>query len=249
MKPGRGEPNVGTGRRDVVFEAVRLMYGGCGVSLAYEGSEANDARQCAAVKNELRRLIDLMGSAGRSSTISLRLSRIGMDVDEGLARSHLEELIREAAVYGMSIMIHAEEPHRSDRALAVYKSVAERYPTAGFTLQANLQRAERDMADLLPFSGRIRIVEGKLPLAVKDGRADSAEAYLRLAERAIASGRPVSIATHDESLLREVGRRGLLAAANAEVEMLHGVRPDFQQTVRSVGRLRVYLSYYGRLMV
>ncbi|WP_372631007.1 proline dehydrogenase family protein [Cohnella sp.] len=244
MMQGSGVPKVGMGRGDAVYDAVRLLYCGYGVSLAFDGGEADDVGKCLAVKNELRRLIDMLGSAGRSSTISLSLSRIGLDIDQEFARGNLEELIREAAVYGMSIMIHAEEPCRTDRVLAMYKAVAERYRSAGITLQANLQRTERDMADLLPLSGRVRIVKGRHAIVAESDIKDSAEAYLRLVERAIASGSSVSIATHDEAILREAGRRGLLAAANAEVEMLQGVRTDLLQEIRSDGgRPRVYLSY------
>ncbi|XID91330.1 proline dehydrogenase family protein [Paenibacillaceae bacterium WGS1546] len=243
MKTGSEGAVVGTKREDAVYEAVRLMYQGYRVSLSYLGGEASGVRECAAVKNELRRLIDMLGSAGRSSTILLALSRIGLDIDEELACRHLEELIGEAAVYGISVMIHAEESSRTDRVLAVYKAVAERRRDVGITIRAGLRRSENDLADIWPFSGRIRIVKDE-HRTFADDAGDIAEAYLRLADHAIASGRPVSMAVHDEAILREAGRLGLLAAANAEVELMRGVRTDLLQAAKSCGgRPRIYLSY------
>lgn len=243
MKIGSRGTVVGTKREDAVYESVKLMYRGYNVSLSYIGGEASGVRQCAAVKNELRRLIDMLGSAGRSSTILLELSRIGMDIDEDLTYRHLEELIREAAVFGISITIHEEEHSRTDRVLAMYKAVAERRRDVGITIQSGLRRTENDLADIWPFFGRIRIVKDE-HRASADDAGDIAEAYLRLADQAIASGRPVSMAMHDEAILREAGRRGLLAAANAEVELMHGVRTDLLQAARSGGgRPRMNLSY------
>jgi len=241
MKMGSEYAFVGMKREDAVYEAVRLMYRGYSTSLAYIGGEANGARECVAAKNELRRLIDMLGTAGRSSTILVGLDRIGLGVDEELAFRHLEELIREAAVYGIAITIGAEEPDRTSSVLNMYKRAANLYPSVGVTLWADSRHAEEELSGILPFSGRIRILEGE--------DRDSA-AYLRLARKAIASGRLVSLAAVSEAIRREVRSLGLPAALNAEIELPYGMRSELLDEARTRGdRPRVILAYGGRAMV
>jgi len=233
---------VGQIREDAVCEAVRLKYRGYGVSLAYKTEEPTSLRDCEETKNELLRLVGMLGIAGRSSTISVDLSRIGLNVSDELAYRHLAELIGEAAIFGMSIMINAEEPSKTERILRIYERAADRYSSLGITLQAGLPGAERDLGDILPLRGRIRIVKGEHRDLGSSAAAEGT--FLRLVEQAIASGRFVSIATHDEAIHREARRRGLLSTMNAEIEMLHGVRTDLLQTLKeSGGKPRVYLPY------
>ncbi len=226
---------VGTKREDAVCEAVRLTYRGYGVSLAYIGEEAKGLRECVETKNELRRLIDMLGVAGRSATLLLELSRIGMGVDDELAFRQLVDLIREAALYGITIMINAEGAELADSLLDAYKRAARLYPSVGITLRADFGRSEADLAEIIPFSRRIRLVEGD--------RTDSA-AYLRLARKAIASGRLVSLVAHDEAAYREIRILGLQAALNAEIELPRGMRPDLPDEAKSGGyRPRIQIAY------
>ncbi|QJD85514.1 proline dehydrogenase family protein [Cohnella herbarum] len=238
---------TGETKEDAVFQAVRLNMRGYATSLEYIGENVSDERECTESAKEFLRLIGMYGTAGRSSTISLDLSHIGMTVDEELAYRHLEELIREAAIYGMTIMISAEESFKASRIIGIYKRAASSYPNVGITLQAHLHRAESDMEEIKHFPGRIRIVKGAFRESEADGvpRSEHLKAkYLRLAETAIATGRPVSIATHDETIHREARERGLIALPNVEVEMLYGIRPDLLKGLKDDGyRTRIYLPY------
>jgi proline dehydrogenase len=238
---------TGETKEDAVFHAVRLNMKGYATSLEYIGENVREERECSEAAKEFLRLIGMYGSAGRSATISLDLSHIGMTADEELAYRHLEELIREAAIYGMTIMISAEESYKASRILELYKRAASVYPNVGVTLQAHLHRAERDLEEIKHFPGRIRIVKGAFQETGENGvpRSESLnDKYLRLAETAIAAGRPVSIATHDEAVLREARGRGLIARPNVEVEMLYGIRPDLLKRLKDDGyRARVYLPY------
>ena len=226
---------VGTKREDAVCEAVRLTYRGYGIALAYIGGEANGLRECVETKNELRRLINMLGVAGRSATLLLELSRIGMGVDDELAFRQLEDLIREAAMYGIAIMINAEEAELADNLLDAYKRAARLYPSVGITFRADSGRSEADLTEIMPFSGRIRLIEGE--------RTDSA-AYFRLARKAIASGRLVSLVAHDEAAYREARILGLQRALNAEIELPRGMCSDLLDEAKSAGyRPRIQVAY------
>ncbi|RED62991.1 proline dehydrogenase family protein [Cohnella phaseoli] len=226
---------VGTKREDAVCEAVRLTYRGYGVSLAYIGEEAKGLREYVETKKELRRLIDMLGIAGRSATLLLELSRIGMGVDDELAFRQLVDLIREAALYGITIMINAEGAELADSLLDAYKRAARLYPSVGITLRADFRRSEADLAEIIPFSGRIRLVEGD--------RKDSA-AYHRLARKAIASGRLVSLVAHNEAVYRDDRILGLQSALNAEIELPREMCPDLLDEAKNAGyRLRIQVAY------
>lgn len=62
--------------------------------------------------------------------------------------------------------------------------------------------------------------------------------------QSIRIGHPVSIATHDESLIQTVLERGYLHEPHVELEMLYGIRTDLAARLRTAGiTIRIYLTY------
>ncbi|MFC4303683.1 hypothetical protein [Cohnella boryungensis] len=238
---------AGESREDAVCEAVRLGYKGYGVSLCLMGKEAADERECSAVRDELLRLVGMLGIAGRSSTILLNLSHIGMAVDRELTYRYLVQLIREAAIYGIETLIECEEESGMDDALDIYKRAAESHSSLGMTLMAHWPRTDEDIREILPLTGRIRIVTdrdnygGDQRELVAEQRK---ERGIGLIETALSTGRPVSIAGCDEAYYLPGGRAQRFGARNAEIELPYGVRPEQAKQLKEKGcRTRVRLPY------
>lgn len=238
---------AGETRDQALPEAIKLISKGYSVSLDCIGENKTLEKECTEAKNEFLQLVRSLRGTGHLSTMSLDLSKIGMMVDGELAYRHLEELLREASLYGVTIMISAEESFKTEQIVELYKRAAGNYVNVGITLQAHLHRTERDLAEIQHYPGRIRIVKGAYQESEDNGEPRSerlTEKYLRLVEARVASGHPVSIATHDEAILGELRRRGYLGQPNVEVEMLYGIRADLLKTLKDEGyRARVYLPY------
>ncbi|MFD0710825.1 proline dehydrogenase family protein [Paenibacillus sp. GCM10027626] len=238
---------AGSTRESALVEALNLISKGYRVSLEYIGENTSTEQECIAAKNEFLQLAHAAGKARLQTAICLDLSHIGMIIDAELAYRHLAELALTAADYGSTVMISAEESHKTDQILGLYKKTSKVCPNVGITLQAHLHRTERDLLDILPYHGRIRLVKGAFqePKEIALPRSQELnDRYLHLAEMLVSSGRPVSIATHDEKIIEEVCQRGYLAQPNVELEMLYGIRPDRLKKLKDEGyRTKVYVPY------
>lgn len=238
---------AGESREDGLAVVQALYEKGYAVSLEYIGENTADPGACTAAKNEFLRLIEAMASLHMAETISLDLSHIGLSVDRSLAQRHLEELAQKAKAHSMTLMISMEESAKTDDILAVYQAVSRTYPNVGITIQAHLLRSITDLEKLLEYPGRIRLVKGAYqePASVAMPRsAQLNERYVRMAEQIIQKQHPLSIATHDEVLLKALEANGYLQAENVQLEMLQGVQPDLLKTYRAKGiRTSIYVTY------
>ncbi|WP_262678271.1 proline dehydrogenase family protein [Paenibacillus sp. J5C2022] len=240
---------VGAKAGDAVHAGQKLMDWGYGISLQYMRECADDHYKSAMAKAETLTLIRAAGAAGLiGSVISIDLSHLGLDVSEALAYEHMLEIVQEAGLYDMRVMISGEETFRTDGILALYQAVRKQYAHVGITLQANLHRTEADLERLLANgSGCFRLVKGAYAVT-PDAALPRSEAlndrYLQLADKALAAGSRVSIASHDEALIEEAARRGYLARPEVEIEMLYGIRPELLRRWKSEGvPARAYVLY------
>ncbi|WP_426451941.1 proline dehydrogenase family protein [Paenibacillus sp. S-38] len=225
----------------------RLTAKGYAISLEYIGENTANAEECEAAVEEITALIDDLGHKGSSARVSFDLSHIGLMLDTELAYTNLAKLAARAQEAELELFISMEESAKTERILEVYKWAASRYPNVGITLQAHLHRTPDDLAALSASPGRIRIVKGAYQEAgeVAISRSETLnERYLQLVEKALGDGHRVSVATHDERIIEEAIRRGLLTVRGAELEMLYGIRPELGGRLKSAGYpVRIYLTY------
>ncbi|GAB6991106.1 proline dehydrogenase family protein [Paenibacillus pini] len=238
---------AGETREAAVSQALDLHTKGYSVSIECIGENFSTERKCIEAKDEFIQLIQTSGKAGLDTTVSLDLSHIGLTVSEELAYQHLIELAREAAHFGINIMIGAEESSKTNMIHAIYKRVHERYTNVGITIQAYLHRTELDLAELKHYGGRIRMVKGAYQEPEEQALPRSEqlrEKYIQMMGFLISEGRSISIATHDELVIEELRQRRYLKQSNVELEMLYGIRPELAIKNKNDGyRTRVYVTY------
>ena len=149
-------------------------------------------------------------------------------------------------------MISAEGSDRTDLVLDLYEALAADYPHVGITLQARLHRTPDDLERVLARPGTVRLVKGSfLETDAVAWRRDSPEmtaAFLALAERLVTAGHPVSLATHDESLVDALiaAHGDALREPEVEFEMLMGLGTDLLDRLHGEGyRTREYVIFGG----
>lgn len=239
----------GETRQHGIAVASELAARGYNISLEYIGENTTDRQGCEVALEEFLALHRAMEAASlpEGKTISLDLSHIGLSVSQQLAVEHLRRLAEETRVRGTFIMIGMEESDKLTAIMEVYKEVVQQYTHIGITLQAHLVRTDSDLATLLQLPGKIRLVKGAYQepaeRALSRGEVLD-ERYLALAAMLIEAPHPLSIATHDEHLLRQIIERGDARTSHVEIEMLYGVRPDLLRRLKGEGyQTRVYLPY------
>jgi proline dehydrogenase len=200
---------------------------------------------------EIIRLIKAFAAKPYPRYIALKLTQVGLDLDENLAFELMTGILEEARNADCFVRIDMEDSPRVDATLRVYGRLRETgYTHTGIVLQSYLKRTERDLESLLPLRPAVRIVKGayKEPpeVAFQDKRLIDAQ-YLVLAKKALENGLYTAIASHDPYIIAEMKRwtaeRGL-AKDKFEFQLLYGVRRDEQKRLAAEGyTVRAYVPY------
>ena len=205
----------------------------------------------AAAEEVVRRYEEILGRIAAEqlqTNVALKLTHLGVLIDEDLAYRNVERLVAEAARLGNFVRIDMEESSLVDVTLTVYRRLREAgHDNVGTVLQSYLYRSERDLESLLPLKPNLRIVKGAYrepPDVAYPRKAEVDAAYRRLVEQSVAGGGFTAVATHDERLLEHA--IGLGAGPNRlELQMLYGVRPQLQLDLVGRGQRVLVATPYG----
>jgi proline dehydrogenase len=196
--------------------------------------------ETASVVRAYREIIDRIADERLRANVALKLTHLGLDVDEELALRNVRELVERATERDGFIRIDMEQSNYVDATLRIFRRLREAGQTrVGTVLQAYLYRTPDDLAALLPLGPNLRLVKGAY-LEPHDiayaQKADVDDAYARLLERMLTEGEHTAIATHDEHLIEraiQFTTEHGIARDRFEFQMLYGVRPQLQlQLVR-----------------
>jgi proline dehydrogenase len=216
----------------------RLNDAGLHANTTLLGEATPDAAGATAAVHEYEVILERLAAEGLRANVALKLTHLGLCVDEETAYTNLEHLVAHAGRLGQFIRIDMEQSEFVDATLRVYERLrGAGYANVGIVLQAYLYRSPADLDRLLPLEPNLRVVKGAYlePAAIAyPAKGDVDSAYVRLVERALEGGAYVAVATHDERIIRRVqafaAREGL-QRDRFEFQMLYGVRPRLQRNL------------------
>jgi len=211
-----------------------------------------DARRAA---REYDELLQRIAHEGVQSTISVKLTHVGLDFGEDFCCDAMRGIVQTAKSVGSIVEIDIEGSEYTQHTLNVFHCLLDEYQNVRLALQAYLFRTEEDLRELIERGSSVRLCKGAYdePAAIawKD-KADVDDSFARLmdmmmSEDALQNGFYPALATHDHLLILRVERavtRRSISKDRFEFQMLHGVRRDWQQRLAADGyRLRVYVPY------
>ena len=179
-------------------------------------------------------------------SISLKLSSIGLDHEYKSTMENLTKLVQLASINKQMIRLDMEDSKYTDQTIEVCKSIHNDYPgSIGITLQANLNRTERDIEDLKKNGISIRLVKGAYfendQIAITDMN-QIRQRFLEYSQLLIAdSNVKHSIATHDEPVLDSISLNSEMK--NHRFEFLYGVRRDLQRRFNNSNEVGLYMPF------
>ena len=236
---------------DEVFARVPASLArGHAVSIEYTGESVRDAALADAETEVFVDVAERIAEAGIPSTLSLDLSHIGLVVDPEQGYRNAVRLAEVTARAGTELMISAEASDRTDLVLQTHERLCAEFDHVGVTLQARLHRTPRDLAQVLPRPGRVRLVKGAFhestAIAYPRDSDQLHRAYLGFARTLVESGHRTAIATHDDVLVADL-REALgsaLTADHIEFEVLLGLGTQLIDGLRADGlNTREYLIF------
>ncbi|HEY2311853.1 MAG TPA: proline dehydrogenase family protein, partial [Gaiellaceae bacterium] len=197
------------------------------------GEGVRDEAETCAVVAAYRELLDRIQAEALRTNVALKLTHLGLSIDEELARRNLSELVAHAASVGNFLRIDMEESAHVEATLRIYRSLREEgLDNVGAVLQAYLFRSESDLAALLPLAPNLRLVKGAYlepPEIAYPKKSDVDAAYLRLLEALLAGSGFTAIATHDEVLIEHAisfAQQHGIPNERFQFQMLYGIRPQ-----------------------
>ena len=200
------------------------------------GEDVDSRQEAESVVAEFRTVLDRIGERGLRANLAVKLTHLGLLIDEELAFENVAALADHAAGLGNFVRIDMEHSSVVDATLRIHARLRESgRENVGCVLQAYLYRTPNDLESLLPAAPNMRLVKGAYlepPDIAYPKKPDVDTAYRKLLERALTGGAYVAIATHDEKLIEHSIRladRLVIGRDRFEFQMLYGVRPQLQR--------------------
>jgi proline dehydrogenase len=185
------------------------------------------------------------------TNVSVKLTAIGLLVDEDFALANLRAILAAAALNrDPFVRIDMEGSAVTDATLRVFERAYAETKNVGPALQAYLRRTPADVERTIALGARVRLCKGAYnepPAIAYTTMAEIRREYLRCAESLLERGNYPGLATHDQRLIAGVetfARERSIPRARFEFQMLYGVRPELQRRLVADGyRVRVYVPY------
>lgn len=235
---------------DVIRVTRELTSRGKAVTADHLGEHVTDIAEVKAAHTQYLELIDRLSKEKLDANVSVKLSEMGQDIDEGLCRSNMDALLQHAAQRSMFVRIDMESSAYTERTMNMFLELRKTYENVGIVLQSYLHRTADDVKRTLELNGRIRLCKGAYSEPATVAFQDKAEVdrnFAELAGKLVTSGVFHGIATHDDAMIAAtiaaVKKAGLKPDA-FEFQMLFGVRRDLQDRLLKDGwKLRIYVPY------
>jgi proline dehydrogenase len=244
---------AGTTIEDALAATQAMNKLGLGVSVDNLGENVTNADEARHSAQLYHQMLDQMSAQGLDANVSLKLTHMGLDVDEAMAYEIASDVVQHAAHINNFVRIDMEGSAYTQRTLDFVHRLHRQTENAGHVgavIQSYMFRSEKDVETLLTQRIRIRLCKGayKEPPEVAFPKKDDVDAnYVKLMKMLLKSGVYHGIATHDENMIRatiEFARKEKIAASSFEFQMLYGVRRDLQQKLVKEGwRCRVYIPF------
>ena len=244
---------AGTQVQDALRATQAVNEWGAGVSIDNLGENVTnieEAKQSAALYHQL---LDLIGERKLNANVSVKLTHMGLDVDENLAYDNVTSLVQHAVRLKSFVRVDMEGSPYTQRTLDFVHRL-HRDPAnddaVGAVIQSYMRRAEADVEKLLAERIRIRLCKGAYkepPEVAFQKKAEVDANYVKLTKVLLKSGVYHGIATHDQNIIRQTvafARAETVPATAFEFQMLHGIRRDLQQQLVKDGwHMRVYIPF------
>jgi len=210
----------------------------------------DEARHSAQLYHEM---LDAIAARKLNANVSLKLTHMGLDVDEGVSRQIANDVVAHAAKLGSFVRIDMEGSPYTQKTLDMVQELHRQPGNAGHVgavIQAYLFRSEGDVNDLCAQRIRIRLCKGaykEAPEIAYQAKADVDANFVKLMQILLRSGVYHGIATHDPKMIDATiafAKKENIPASAFEFQMLYGVRRDLQeQLVKDGWGMRVYIPF------
>ena len=152
----------GTKLEDALQVARDLNAKGYVTSLNQLGEHTHTPEDAQFVADEIYKILDALGADSALRTnLSIKLTQIGLGLDENLCAETLERILARAKKNHTFIRIDMEDTPYTEKTINLYYAMRTKgYENVGLVIQTYLYRSEADLRRLINDDVKIRIVKG-----------------------------------------------------------------------------------------
>jgi proline dehydrogenase len=197
-------------------------------------------------------LLERIHGAEANANVSVKLTQMGLDIDEQVCVSNMRAIIGKAKQYDSFVRIDMEQSSYTAKTLQLFTELLhpEFGNAVGVVLQSYLRRTATDVDAMIAVRARVRLCKGayKEPEDVAFPKKSDVDAnYIACMERLLERGNYPGIATHDAKIIEHAkafAKQTRISPERFEFQMLYGVRRDLQYRLRREGyNMRVYVPF------
>ncbi len=257
---------AGTKLEEAMRVVRELNAKGINATLDHLGEHTNTPEEAQQATDDIFATLDALGTdpAARGN-VSIKLTQIGLGLDESICAQNLERILARAKRNNTFVRVDIEDTPYTDKTINLYYAMREKgYENVGMAVQSYLFRAEADTRRMAQDGIRIRLVKGAYkepPDKAFPKKADVDANYDLLSKILIdasiafntqlsKNGRipPIpAIASHDEKRIAfatSYAEKAGLPKDGLEFQMLYGIRRDLQEKLAKEGYpVRVYVPF------
>lgn len=224
---------------------------GIKVTLDLLGENVKDRKTADSTVDDYIGLLQNIHTAGLKSTISVKLTMMGLDIDTEYCKDNLYRLLDEAREKDSFVRIDMEGSDYTQVTIDIFKDAFRDYGKhVGIVLQSYLHRTKQDVAELAELGADVRMCKGayKEPsrVALQD-MADIREAFKEYTAVLLEKTTYPRIATHDDELIdwvKAYAAENKIGKPRFEIQMLYGLREETMiDLVKDGYNARVYVPY------
>jgi proline dehydrogenase len=253
-----------------IEDAIRVIkilnQKGINATLDHLGEHTNDLTGIDRSTNEIIQILQRVNEEGICTNISIKLSQIGLGLNEDLCRDNLSRILAVARETSNFVRIDMEDASCVDATLNIFHGMLELdYYNVGLVIQSYLYRSEKDVSSLIERGAKIRLCKGAYKESANvaypkkqdvDTNYDNLARLLMDKAKSIETTIPSTdcrippipaLATHDETRINhaiDYAKQIGLPQKGIEFQMLYGIRRDLQDELIDSGySVRVYVPY------
>lgn len=251
---------------DAIQAIKTLNSKGIQATLDHLGEHTTNAEAAKKATQDIHEALDALCEKGVRANVSIKLTQIGLGVDEALCAENLRLVLEHARNCGNFIRVDMEDSSATQKTLDMIDRMRSLgYTNLGVVIQSYLYRSDEDVKRLMSAKVPVRLCKGAYqePAEIAYPRkADVDKAYDRMCDLLIQASVAspeirlsedgkfpplAALATHDEKRIlyaQKSAQAAGLSKNGLEFQMLHGIRRDLQERLAAQGYpVRVYVPY------
>ncbi|MEO0270688.1 MAG: proline dehydrogenase family protein [candidate division WOR-3 bacterium] len=219
------------------------------------GESLTDEEKIKVVIDDYKNMLKIIREENLDSTISIKLTHLGLLISENLAYQSVREIVKYAKEMNNRVCIDMENSPFTEKTINIYEKIFKEFGNVGVAIQSYLKRTLSDLERLSSMGAEIRLCKGayKEPREIAyQKKRDVDENYKKallilFSKESIEKGTYPCVATHDEKLINftyELVKKNNISPSKFEFQMLYGIRRDLQEKiVRDGFKVRVYVPF------